>query len=63
NKPRNNQGGEAQWATLLSIFETREKDGHTHRVRVGAGTVVTVCRDCRAEHTIDELIEKARQVW
>ncbi len=47
------------WKTLLSVFEIREG----HEPRVGGGTVVTVCRECRANHTVEELIRKAREVW
>jgi hypothetical protein len=54
---------EMAWATLLSVFETREKDGHTHRIRLGAGTVVTVCRECRPKYTVEDLIREARKIW
>ena len=55
--------GEAAWATLISVFATREKDGHTRRVKIGSGTVVTVCRECRSQHSVAELVEEARKVW
>lgn len=47
------------WKTLVSVFEVREgKDP-----RVGSGSVVTACHECREKRTVAELIAKAREVW
>lgn len=46
------------WTTMLSVFNT----GHG-RQRLGGGTVVTVCRECRPKHTVADLIVRAREVW
>lgn len=47
------------WATIIKTFP----DSEAKKYGALAGQTVTVCRNCRKEHTVEELIEKAKEVF